>query len=352
MQALGADIDYRSRTILEATVEQYIRTGEPVASRAVARVVDPPVSSATARTVMARLEASGFLRQPHTSAGRSPTDRGYRVYVDGLQARWRQATPPRLLDAELGAGAAELGMKDYLRFVSGFLSQRSSQVGVVVSPQATAEVLERLQFVRLWGPRVMVLAVSRLGAVNSRVLETEAALDDDEIARLQDALNVRLRGRTMGEARRILASEARRLRASPLLARDLPLGGVLPVEKAQDAEVFVEGVANMLRPEPATDLARLRRALEALERRHALAHFSDVTRGRPGVTVRIGCENEPDAFEDLALIACGYGRADGAEGSLGVLGPKRMDYSRLIPLVAHTADQVSAFVRDRSQETT
>lgn len=343
----GVDIDRRGRTVLEATVEHFIRTGEPVASAAVAHRIAPPVSSATVRTEMARLEARGFLCQPHTSAGRVPTDRAYRVYVDGLLNRLQDdpvGAPP---DAAWGVGSsAELELKEYLRSVTGYLSQQSDWVGIVVSPPAADDELERLQFVRLGGARVMVLVVTRLGAVSSRVLRTEAGLDERDVEDLQDALNARLHGRTLGEARRILQEEAQRLRTAVLPGGGLTLSGVLPLEKAQQVEVFVEGVANMLKPEPFADLGRMRRAVEAIEHGEPLRRLPQVTRSG-GVTVRIGEENEADAFADLALIACGFGESERAHGSLGIVGPKRMDYSRLIPLVAWTAERVSEFVRTR-----
>jgi heat-inducible transcriptional repressor len=328
----GVDIDRRGRTVLEATVEHFIRTGEPVASAAVARRIEPSVSSATVRTEMARLEARGFLSQPHTSAGRVPTDRAYRVYVDGLLLREVDEASRAPGDGPLPAGGVDLELKDYLRSVTGWLSQQSDWVGIVVSPPAAEDELEVLEFVRLGGGRVMVLAVTRLGAVSSRILRTMDRLDDRELGALQDALQQRLHGRTLSAARR-------------LLGEDPTLSGVLPFEKARDVEVFVEGVANMLKGEPFADLDRIRRAVVALESGEPLRRLPQVTRAG-SVTVRIGEENGA-AFADLALIACGFGEAERACGSLGVVGPKRMDYSRLIPLVASTAEHVSEFVRGR-----
>jgi len=333
LDVAGVDIDRRGRTVLEATVEHFIRTGEPVSSAAVAQRIDPPVSSATVRNEMARLEARGFLAQPHTSAGRVPTDRAYRVYVDGLLVRGRDDAAGRQPSAPLADSGIELELKDYLRSVTGYLSQQSAWIAVVVSPPPAEDQLEALQFARLGGGRVMVLAVTRLGAVSSRILRTGGPLDEREVQALQEALEQRLRGQPLSAARR-------------LLGEDPTLSGVLPLERAQEVEVFVDGVANMLKGEPFADRERVRRAVMALETGEPLRRLAQVTR-EGSVTVRIGEENGTEAFADLSLIACGFGEAERARGTLGVVGPKRMDYSRLIPLVAWTAEHVSEFVRGR-----
>jgi len=330
-------LDERARRILASIVRDHIEGGEPVGSHAIARRPEVDCSSATVRAVMADLEALGYLGKPHTSAGRVPTTRGYRYYVDVLL----HLTPPLASERQL----IEKQAQDAASQVDGLMAEASrilhrltKHAGVVASPRPQGERLRRIEFLKLREGRILAVLVSASGRVQNRLLAMPVpAASESELIDAQNYLNSILGELTLGEARVRLAAErdAGRTELSRLRERALSLG-VAAVQLEQPA-LHLEGQASFLEePALAQDLAKMRALFRALEEKERLLHVLDRTLAAQELTIFIGKESgisEPE----LAIVAAPYRRAGEIVGALGVIGPTRMDYSRVIPLVEFTA---------------
>ena len=330
-------LDDRTRRILASIVRDHIQGGEPVGSHAIARRPEVDCSSATVRAVMADLEALGYLEKPHTSAGRVPTVRGYRYYVDVLL----HLTPPLAAEREMierRAHDAASQVDGLMAEASRILHRLTRHAGVVASPRPQGERLRRIEFLKLREGRILAVLVSAAGRVQNRLLAMPTPPpSESELVEAQNYLNSLLGELTLEEARARLAAEreAQRSELSRLRDRALQLG-VAAMQLEQPA-LHLDGQASFLE-EPALmhDLAKMRALFRALEEKDRLLHVLDRTLAAEELTIFIGKESgisEPD----LSIVAAPYRRSGEIVGVLGVIGPTRMDYSRVIPLVEFTA---------------
>ena len=330
-------LDERARRILSSIVREHIRGGDPVGSRAISRRPDVDCSSATVRAVMADLEALGYLEKPHTSAGRVPTARGYRYYVDVLL----HLTPPLQAERQLieqRAHDAASQVDGLMAEASRILHRLTHHAGVIASPRPHGERLRRIEFLMLREGRILAVLVSASGRVQNRLLSAPSpAPSESELAEAQNYLNSMLGDLTLEEARARLEAErdAQRSELSRLRERALSLG-VAAVQLEQPA-IHLEGQASFLEdPALAHDLGKMRALFRALEEKERLLQVLDRTLDAQELTIFIGKESgisEPE----LSIVAAPYRRAGEIVGALGVIGPTRMDYSRVIPLVEFTA---------------
>jgi heat-inducible transcriptional repressor len=337
------DLNPRSGRVLTTVVREYIYTGEPVASVVVARRGSLGVSSATIRSVLARLEEQGFVRQPHTSAGRVPTDRGYRFYVDLLlEARRPGAERSSVSEQIRQAANEESSLERLLAQVSHVLSQDSHHVGFALAPAADDQRLQKIEFVSVGGSRVLVLAVTGSGHVTQKVVDTADVLSTDELRRAAECINQDFSGRAIEEVRaEILA----RLQAARGLYDRLQEHALQMAERALDVTkreqtLYVDGTASLL-AEVSQQHAELSiRALGALvemieEKQRLVRLLSEYLEG-PGLVVIIGAEHTLPDLKPFSLIAASY--LDGRSGgSVGIIGPTRMRYSRAIGAVESAA---------------
>jgi heat-inducible transcriptional repressor len=333
--AAGA-LDERARRVLSAIVRDYIQGGEPVGSHAIARRPDVDVSSATVRAVMADLEDLGFLEKPHTSAGRIPTSRGYRYYVDAL-LRMKQPLPEEREQIERHAHENAAHVEGMMAAASRVLHSLTRHAGVVASPRPQAERLSRVEFLQLREGRVLAILVSRSGAVRNRVLNLSRPLSASELEQAANYLNSLVTDLTLSEALlRVKAEQARDLaELGALRAHALSLGA--QVVQIEGAQVRIEGQASLLDDKGiAQDLVKIRALVHALEGKDQLLQVLDRTLDAQELQIFIGAESgiiEPD----LAIVAAPYRLKGEVVGALGVIGPTRMDYSRIAPLVELTA---------------
>jgi heat-inducible transcriptional repressor len=340
------ELTEREARVLDAIIQVYVETAEPAGSRAVAARCRLGVSSASIRSTMSDLEKRGFLYHAHTSGGRIPTDRAYRAYVNRL-LKGAPPTPPERerLEAEMttGGGAIEA----ILRRAAQVLGVLTQELGVAVAPTLDQAILERLELVRVGAERLLVVLTLESGLVRTIFLEVPSALAPGLVERVAGILNERLAGLPLGEIR---ASVANRL-------RDADGSGVgtelLNVFVAQGEDVFdaepaggglVLGSAQPLaeQPEFATN-GRLRDLLELTERRDLLREAFEAHRRR-GLAITIGSENDDPRLTGLTLVTSSYRRGD-LTGVLGVLGPTRMPYDKIIGLVEHTSRLVEGLLR-------
>lgn len=330
----------RSKRILEAIIEDYIATAEPVGSGAVTRRHALSLSSATVRNVMADLEEMGFLASPHTSAGRIPTAKAYRFYVDSLlEVRGIPEEERDDIRRRLSPAGKDVG--EILKEASRALSSLSHYMGVVLAPRFTANVFRHMEFVKLSGRRILVILVSESGAVQNRIIESDEELSPADLGRMSNYLNDILQGLTIAQVQGRILDEMRNEKTlyDRLLASALRLS-----EQTLDQEstqVFMEGQLNILDQPEFADAARMKDIFRAFEEKGQMVGLLDRCLAAEGVQIFIGAETSLNRMEGMSVITAPYMTGRNSFGVLGVIGPTRMGYARVIPIVDYTARFVS-----------
>ena len=345
------DLAPREREILRALIHAHVLTGEPVGSRTVADSGRDVGSSATVRAAMGVLEERGLLAQPHTSAGRVPTDAAYRMFVDHLMGPVRiPAASAQQIDEALRSVGGEF--EDLLAQASRMLSRFSSGVGLVVAPEIRKIVVERVEFARLGGRRVMAIVVGRSGVVHHRMLEVDSSIDQEELDRVSRYLNDEFRGMTLPRMREELLRRMteERARLDLLVSRSLELGRQAVEVQDEDTEMFVEGTANLVDHPEFADVGRMRTLLFALDEKTRLVQLLGRVLDSGGVQVLIGSEAPDASLDGLSLVASRYRAGERALGSIGIVGPTRMSYVRAIALVDYLARRLTELLADPDSE--
>ena len=343
------ELPERDRRILGALVQAYIEQGEPVSSLWLANR-GFGVSSATLRNVMARLEDLGFVQQPHTSAGRIPTDLGYRSYVDGLLTgrKTPRATPQ--VEARLRqAGSVE----DLMTHVSQELSRASHQVGFAVAPGVDATTLDRLDFVPLDGGRVLVIVVGTNGHVSHKVIQPSDEYDQTELQQVANYLNSEFKGRSLLQVRHAVLARLQEERTlyDVLLARALRLASSSFADFDSAPTLFVQGASLLLDDvsgdDPEVTLEGLRRLLRMIEEKTRLLQLLDAYISADGLTIVIGSEHSAPDLQRFSLVVSSY--SDGhTVRAVGVIGPRRMRYSKAINAVDSLSKAISRMIASKS----
>jgi len=339
-------LDARSRHLLRSLIGRYIRDGEPVGSQTLARHAGLDVSPATIRNILADLEDAGLLTSPHTSAGRVPTAQGYRVFVDSLlQLRPLPDTELARLRHELPAGA---GTQSLLGNASELLSAMSHFVGVVSVPRREQFAFRHIDFVPLDAQRVLAILVFADNDVQNRIIQTRRQFDAGELERVANYLNHHFAGRPLADIRTTLLRELKAARSEMevLLASTVELAEQAFVVGGDD--VLLAGQTRLMGVQDLSDLDRLRELFEAFARKREILQLLERTLRAPGVRIFIGEETGLAPLEGMSLITAPY-RAGGAAGGqvlgvLGVIGPTRMAYERVIPVVQAAADVLGAAI--------
>ncbi len=339
-------LDARSRHLLRSLIGRYIREGEPVGSQTLARHAGLDVSPATIRNILADLEDAGLLTSPHTSAGRVPTAQGYRVFVDSLlQLRPLPDTELARLRHELPAGS---GTQSLLGNASELLSAMSHFVGVVSVPRREQFAFRHIDFVPLDAQRVLAILVFADNDVQNRIIQTRRQFDAGELERVSNYLNHHFAGRPLADIRTTLVRELKAARSEMevLLASTVELAEQAFVVGGDD--VLLAGQTRLMGVQDLSDLDRLRELFEAFARKREILQLLERTLRAPGVRIFIGEETGLAPLEGMSLITAPY-RAGGAAGGqvlgvLGVIGPTRMAYERVIPVVQAAADVLGAAI--------
>lgn len=342
------DLDARQAAVLRAIIGEHTLTGEPVGSQTAARAARVQLSAASIRSVMAELEGLGLLWQPHTSAGRVPTDLAYRVFVDRLMHRPRvNAAQAQLIERALSGSQGEVAA--LLGAVSRQLSRFSNQVGLVLAPTLRRIIIDHLEFVRLDGRRILAILVGRSGVVHNRVLHVERSPDQQELDRCGRYLSGEFGHRTLRQMRKLLQQKMSEERAlcDRLLSQRLELGRQAVEVRGQESEVLVEGTANLLDTPESADRDKLKAMLRTLEQKETLIGLLSQVLDGEGVQVVIGKENPATGPADLSLVASSYGTDEQALGTLGIVGPMRMEYARAIALVGFLGDLLTRVLSER-----
>ena len=340
-------LNTRTRDIFRAIIELHIENAEPVSSQAVVRRLEVKLSSATVRNEMAALESAGMIHSPHTSAGRIPTDLGYQFYVKALLHKHGLSDDEQrqLQEHYLLRG---LGMEEALQRVSRVLSELSCYTGMVMAPRFAQTIFRRIEFVNIADQRVLVILVSESGIVEHRVIEIGENIRQHELDQAANYLNQTLSGLSMAEAQmRILEQMAEeKARVDNLVRRALRLSReVLAGELG--SQVFIEGTTHMLEQPEFADLEKMKRLLRAFEQKSLLVALLDRSRKAPGTQVFFGSDSGIDELSGCSLITASFTSGRGATGTIGIIGPVRMPYSHIIPLVDGSARLISQMLRTK-----
>ncbi|MFQ5840610.1 MAG: heat-inducible transcriptional repressor HrcA [Candidatus Methylomirabilales bacterium] len=342
------ELSEREREVLRVITEEHIVAGEPVGSRSVTRKHGFHLSPATIRNIMADLEEMGYLAQPHTSAGRIPTDLGYRFYVDFLMNRCRLSRAEEHRIERQFAPVREAG-EPLLETTTGVLSNLSQVVGIVLGPRADQVAIRQVEFIHLVGERILVILITQSGHVERKVIVIDEVLSQEELGRIARCLNDIVEGLTLREVRKRLVErmEEERAQYDDLLRRALSLGQRTFMSSGA-GEVYIRGTANIMDQPEFADIEKMRALFAAFEDKARLVKILDACLAEQGLTIRIGSENSDHHLQGLSLVIAPYGMEMGMVGVVGVIGPTRMEYSKIIPLVDFTARLVERYLSEGS----
>jgi len=338
----------RETLILKAVLARYIQTGEPVGSRTVAKLSGLNLSAATIRNSMQEMEERGYLKQPHTSAGRVPTPLGFRYYVDRiLPIQGLGAGLQRQLEEAFIPSAA--GPQELFRQASRALSLATGHPGLVLSPRPQGMLLRHIQFIALGVDGILCLLVAQDHQVQTRFLRVEADYSQEQLDRFSRYLNTICQNLTLAEARsRILAQmEEEKNLFDKMVSQALSLSRQALQPEEDEEELYVEGTSHILNyPEFAADVEKIRLIFKAFEEKHHLIDLLDRTLASQGVHIIISPDEHFPEMQ-LSLVASSYQSEQAPLGSLGVIGPMRMDYARVVPVVKYTASLVTKWFTRR-----
>ncbi|MFY0308398.1 heat-inducible transcriptional repressor HrcA [Leisingera sp. D0M16] len=345
------DLNDRSREVFRAVVESYLESGDPVGSRTLTRSLSEKVSAATVRNVMQDLEFLGLLDSPHVSAGRVPTQLGLRMFVDGLlEVGDLNVKDREKIDATLGRNAGDVG--GMLDRVGAALSGVTQGASLVLTPKHEAEI-RHIEFVSLAHDRALVVLVFSDGHVENRLFTPPPGQTPSSMREAANFLNALIEGKTLSEVQRQIQKEitARRQEIDSLAHAMIESGlAVWEDDGSEQARLIVRGRANLLaEPGAAEELERIRTLFDDLERKRDIAEFLELTEDGEGVRIFIGSENKLFSLSGSSLVVSPYMNADRKIiGAVGVIGPTRLNYGRIVPIVDYTAQLVGKLLSDRS----
>jgi len=331
-------LDERQAKVLRSVILQHTQSGEPVGSRAVSRGARLQLSPASIRGIMAELEERGLLSRAHSSAGRVPTDTAYRFYVDHMIRR-PQVAPAQAQAIDQALQGSRGDVAELLGEASRQLSVYSNRLGLVLAPELSRIVVEHLEFVRLDDRRVVAILVGRSGLVHNRILDVERPPAQEELDRIGNYLSVEFGGLTLPQMREALGRRLREDRAAydRLVAASLDLGSKALEADEGAAEVFIEGASNLLLLPEFSDVDLVRPLFRALEEKRLLIDLLGRVLDGDGVQVVIGEEDDLCRLSRCSLVASSYGSPEQPMGTVGIVGPTRMEYARAIALVDYLA---------------
>jgi heat-inducible transcriptional repressor len=357
-----ANPDKRGQSILYAIILEHLATGEPVGSKLLSKKFDDTsgLSSATIRNVMSELEEAGFVEQPHTSAGRVPTDKGYRFYVDNLLGILSLSDEDyRLINEKLGSSELEeAGEPEVLmRKTSQLLSALSQNIGIVVSPSLAHDRLQHIEFVNLSDKRILVVMVSAPNIIHNKVIRLEETYTQDELERTARYLNTEFCGKSLS----VIRAEIMRLmhEEKALFDKMLQTAMILcsqSIESETDSvgEVYVDGTSNIISKAEFSDVERLRELLQTIEQKSRLVQILNecIQRDKASkgdVQIAIGSENSAAPFQSCAIITAPYKIGnDSTTGTLSIVGPRRIEYGRTIAIVSYIAKRIEEKLSEES----
>jgi heat-inducible transcriptional repressor len=337
----------RDRKILQAIITDYIQTAQPVGSRIVSKKYKMDLSPATIRNVMADLEEMGLLTQPHTSAGRVPTDKAYRFYVDTI-LNMRRLNPEEKDHIEKGLLLQEdPDINEVMKRASHLLSLLSRQMGVVLAPRFGSKIFRHIEFIKLRDRRILVILVSQTGEVQNKLIEADEEMIQDELDKYSRYLTEIMGGLSLAQAKLRIVEE---MKKEKVLFDKLMYGALQLSQKALEDEgegdLFIDGKDNIIQSPEFADMEKMRGLLQAFEEKTKIVKLLDKALSAHGIQIFIGAENNLNEMVNCSIVAAPYSREKYTLGTLGIIGPTRMDYSSIIPIVDYTARLVGKILEN------
>ncbi len=342
------ELNEREKSILRNIINYFLLTANPVGSRNLTKKYNLGFSPATIRNIMSDLEDEGFLNHPHTSAGRVPTDKGYRYYVDSLM------DPPALGNEEKEFIRKELKAftdetDELFRITSVLLSNITNQLAYVTYPNFDSGILEKLQIVQLTSSRLLVVVTIKLGLVKTITLELKAELNRDHISFVERLLNEKLSGLTFSEIRKTFIERFKDVADTykPVVRVFIDSADKIFTDVIKNEKGVLTGVKNILKQPEFTDQQHFQNIIELVEDKDIILQFMNATPLNDQVVVKIGSESNSDILSDYSLISKEYKIGD-IKGRLGIVGPKRMQYSKVIAIVEFVAERLTEYLKKGS----
>jgi heat-inducible transcriptional repressor len=338
----------RAQQLLRVLVESYIRDGQPVGSRNLSRESGLAVSAATVRNVMADLEEYGFVASPHTSAGRVPTDKGYRFFVDTL-LKVQPLDSEAVLSLRRQLDAAQDGPKSLVAAASQMLSRVTQLAGVVTMPRAQQAAISHIEFLGLSDNRLLVILVLDGREVQNRVVQQDRYRSAEELRRAASFLNEQFAGRTLSEARQAILGQ---LQEAQQTLNSVMIDAITMAQQALqpeggELEYVIAGETNLMGAAQLTNVEKLRRLFEAFNEKRDFLHLLDQSLRAEGVQIFIGQESGYQVLDECSVVTAPYAAGGDVVGVIGVIGPTRMAYERIIPIVDVTAKLLGAALNSR-----
>jgi heat-inducible transcriptional repressor len=348
-EAKDEGLNERAQQLLRVLVESYIRDGLPVGSRTLSRDSGLSLSSATIRNVMADLEELGFVSSPHTSAGRVPTDKGYRFFVDTLLRVKQQLDVASVSEIRRQLDVSQ-DNKVLVAAASQLLSSVTQLAGVVTLPRTQQASITQIEFVVLSENRVLVVLVFNDREVQNRIIQLDRHFSADELKRASNFLNEQFRGRTLQQVRQEIVRQMQETRESmnQIMVDAISVAQhIFEPQGDEKLEYVIAGETNLMGMAELSSVEKLRRLFEAFNEKRDFLHLLDQSLRAQGVQIFIGHESGYQILDDCSVITAPYGPDDTVVGVLGVIGPTRMAYERIIPIVDMTAKILGAALNSR-----
>jgi heat-inducible transcriptional repressor len=340
---LYEDLNDREKTILRSIVQQFILTASPVGSRNITKRFDVGVSPATVRNIMSDLEDSGFINHPHTSAGRIPTDKGYRYYVDALMEIQKLKNSDKgFIDKNLDQNILETD--EILKIASKLLSTITKQIACVTYPTLDNGILEKIQLVILSSTRLLVVVSIKSGLVKTMTLEFESEVESEKLHKVESLLNERLNGLTFQEIRKTFKDRLSDIgdAEKPIIRLFIDSVDKIFKDHKKEDKLVITGATNIIQQPEFDDPGKFQSVIELIEDKDIIIHIMDKrrTENKNNVLISIGSENEEEKFNEYSLITKEYTFGE-TSGTVGIIGPKRMEYSKVVAIVSYLGDMLS-----------
>ncbi|MGN0436958.1 MAG: heat-inducible transcriptional repressor HrcA [Lachnospiraceae bacterium] len=337
------ELDERKLKILKAIISNYLETGEPVGSRTISKYTDLNLSSATIRNEMADLEEMGLIMQPHTSAGRIPTDKGYRLYVDQMMIE---------KDTEMEEMKTQLldrvdKMESLLKQVAKVLAYNTNYATLVTAPQYQNVTLKFIQLSQVNSRQLLAVIVVDGNVIKNKLMDVERELENDEVLKLNVLLNTFLQGASLQDINLEMIQTIKNQAGEFADVMEQIFQGIVDtIHEAEEVDIYTSGTTNMLKYPELGNVEQTTKLLEALEEKQGLNALIDGSRdGENGIQVYIGEEMPGQDMKDLSLVTATYELAEGAKGTIGIIGPKRMDYKKVVSTLKNLTGELDTIFK-------
>lgn len=345
MKHRDEQLDERGKKILRELITHYCWTGEPVGSRTLSRRGKMGLSPATIRNVLSDLEELGYIEQPHTSAGRVPTDKGYRFYVTYLMRNQDlNSVQKEMIEAQMQGPAGSL--QDILTLTVNLLSTLSHNIALAVTPNLDKLCLENIDFIPISEKRILTILITRGGSVSNKVVELDESLSSEDLVKIAKYIKSEFAGQTLPSIRSRILELMRREQTQydKLLKKAMLLGQKMLDIGVSQEELLINGASQIIHYPEFFDIRKTRELLEALEEKSRIVRLLTQCIEGEGIHILIGSENMHPDLRGVSLISSPYKYRGQAMGTLGILGPTRMEYAKIVPLVDHIAKAVSSIL--------